>query len=93
MQPGFEFFEVAGVLPDEVLGGSDLGQHGLRPRTIASVLGHARAVLLVPEVLSRLRLERGLQHRLRQPAQQATGPDEADALLLGRRGSCSAICR
>src|SRR6185312_11415324 len=42
-------------------------------------------MLLVPEMLGHLRLERCLQHGLRQSAQQASRPDEADALLLRLR--------
>ena len=36
-------------------------------------------------MLGHLRLERGLEHGLRQPAQQASRPHEADALLLRLR--------
>jgi hypothetical protein len=40
-------------------------------------------VLVVADVLGQLRLERGLQHRLRQPGQQPTGADQVHPLDPG----------
>ena len=61
---------------------ADLGQHRLRPRAVARVTAVAtgHGVLRVTEVLVQLRLERGLEHRLRQPGQQPTRPDQLDSL-------------
>ena len=55
-------------------------KHRLRPAAVARVaLVAARGgVLGVTEVVVELRLERRLQHRLRQPGQQATRPDQLD---------------
>lgn len=64
---------------------TDLGEHRLRAFPVARVLTGRGRVLLVAEVLGHLRLERCLQHGLREPAQQASRPDEADTLFLRLR--------
>jgi hypothetical protein len=52
----------------------DLGDHRLGAGAIARVTAVAthRVVLVIAQVLGHLRLQRGLEHRLGQPSQQAT---------------------
>jgi hypothetical protein len=60
----------------------DLGEHRLGPGAVAGIAAVAahRIVLVIAQVRTHLGLERGLEHRLRQPGQQTTRPDELNPL-------------
>jgi len=64
---------------------TDLSEHRLGPRAVARVLTVDDLVPLAPKALSHLRLQRGLQHRLHEPAKQTTQPHETNAQLLHPR--------
>jgi len=60
---------------------TDLSEHRPGPRAVARVLTVDDLVPLVPKALSHPRLQRGLQHRLHEPAKQTTQPHETNAQL------------
>src|SRR6218665_2420957 len=64
---------------------TDLSEHRPGPRAVARVLTVDDLVPLAPKALSHLRLQRGLQHRLHEPAKQTTQPHETNAQLLHPR--------
>src|SRR6218665_789026 len=64
---------------------TDLSEHRPGPRAVARVLTVDDLVPLAPKALSHLRLHRGLQHRLHEPAKQTTQPHETNAQLLHPR--------
>ena len=64
---------------------ADLGQHRLRPHSVAGVAGVSAhwVVLVIAQMLRHLLLERGLEHLFRQPGQQPVRTDQVDALGAG----------
>ena len=67
------------------LDGPDLREHRLHASPVAHVLRDRGSAVLMPEMLSQLRVQRGLEHVLRELAEQASRPGQAHALLFRLR--------